>query len=225
MKKIGLVGGISWTSTLDYYRYINEGINKEVGGLHSAECIIYSLNFNDIQEAGWDKSFSLIFNACRKLEDAGVDLIVLGANTAHLFADYIQKGLNIPIIHIADATGKVVIKQGLKKVGLLGTSYTMEMDFYHNRLKYLGIESIIPGHPKSRSLIQRIVKEELGVGKINSNSKKLLIEEANQLIDRGAQGIVLACTELPLIISQDDFEVRVFDTTRIHAEAIIEKVL
>lgn len=161
MKKIGLVGGISWTSTLDYYKYINEGINQRLGGLSSAECLIYSLNFSDVQNRGWTNSFDLIYNACTNLASSNVDAIVLGANTAHLFADEIQSKINIPIIHIAEATAKEIKKEKLSKVGLLGTKFTMEMDFYKNKLKENNIETIIPSEKKDIEEIQHIVKMNL----------------------------------------------------------------
>lgn len=225
MKKIGLVGGISWTSTLDYYKYINQSINEKLGGLNSAECILYSLNFADIQDRGWTNSYDLIFNACKSLTSSNVDFIVLCANTAHLFADEIQSKIDIPIIHIASATAKEIQRQKLSKVGLLGTKFTMEMDFYRNKLKEYYIETIIPSENGDIEEIQDIVKNELGKGIISKESKLKFIRYANELMERGAQGLVLGCTEIPMLIEQRDFDFPVFDTTKLHVESIVNFTL
>ena len=225
MKKIGLVGGISWLSTMDYYKFINEGVNSKLGGLNFAECIIYSLNFGDIQSVSWENSFELLLNACESLKMSGVDSIVLCANTAHLFADKLQEKIKIPIIHIGAETSKAVNKQGLKKVGLLGTKFTMEMDFYKNKLKEFGLEVIIPEKQETRDYIQFTVKEELGIGYINAETKKNYITIANELVERGAEGIILGCTEIPMLISQNDFKIPIFDTTKIHSQAIVEYIV
>ena len=225
MKKIGLVGGISWTSTLDYYKYINQSINQSLGGLNSAECIIYSLNFSDVQERGWTNSYDQIFNACKSLASDNVDFIVLCANTAHLFADQIQSKIDIPILHIASATAKEIQGQRLSKVGLLGTEFTMEMDFYRNKLKEYNIETIIPSEKGDIEEIQNIVKNELGKGMVSKESKLKFIGYANDLMDRGAEGLVLGCTEIPMLIEQRDFNFPVFDTTKIHVESIVNFTL
>ncbi|SFS36867.1 aspartate racemase [Zhouia amylolytica] len=225
MKKIGLVGGISWTSTLDYYKYINQGINEQLGGLNSAECIIHSLNFSDIQDKGWINSYDLIFNACKSLTSNNVDFIVLCANTAHLFADEIQSKIDIPIIHIASATAEEIKKHKLRKVGLLGTKFTMEMDFYRNKLKEYGIETMVPSSKKDIEEIQEIVKNELGKGIINKESKSKFRQFANELIERGAEGLILGCTEISMLIDQEDFDFPVFDTTKIHVEKIVKHSL
>ena len=225
MKKIGLVGGISWLSTMDYYKFINEGVNSKLGGLNFAECIIYSLNFGDIQSVSWENSFELLLNACESLKMSGVESIVLCANTAHLFADKLQEKIKIPIIHIGAETSKAVNKQGLKKVGLLGTKFTMEMDFYKNKLKEFGLEVIIPEKQETRDYIQFTVKEELGIGYINAETKKNYITIANELVERGAEGIILGCTEIPMLISQNDFKIPIFDTTKIHSQAIVEYIV
>lgn len=225
MKKIGLIGGISWTSTLDYYKFLNQGINLKLGGLNSAECIIYSLNFSDVQNKGWTNSFDLIFGACKNLISNNVDAIVLCANTAHLFADEIQSKIDIPIIHIGEATAIEIKKEKLSKVGLLGTKFTMEMDFYRNKLKEYNIETIIPSEKKDVEEIQDIIKNELGKGFVSKESKKKFIGYANGLIERGAEGIILGCTEIPMLIGQEDFKLPVFDTTKIHVESIIKFAL
>jgi aspartate racemase len=225
MKKIGLVGGISWVSTMDYYKFINEGVNSKLGGLNFAECIIYSLNFGDIQAKSWDNSFELLLNACESLKKSGVDSIVLCANTAHLFADKLQEAIQLPIIHIGAETAKAVNKDGLKKVGLLGTKFTMEMDFYRNKLEEYGLEVLMPEKEETRDYIQHTVKEELGIGFINPKTKANYISIVKELVDRGAECIILGCTEIPMLISQDDFAIPIFDTTKIHSQAIVEYVV
>ena len=164
MKKIGLIGGTSWVSTMDYYRFINLGVNEKLGGLNFAECLIYSLNFGDIQAISWDNSFELFLNACESLEKAEVDSIVLCANTAHLFADKLQEKIRVPIIHIVEETAKAINKEGYKKVGLLGTKFTMEMEFYRKKLEAYGLEILIPAKQETRDYIQHTVREELGIG-------------------------------------------------------------
>lgn len=225
MNKVGLVGGISWVSTMDYYKFINEGVNAELGGLNFAECIIYSLNFGDIQGVSWENSFELLLNACESLKKNGVDSIVLCANTAHLFADKLQETINLPIIHIGAETAKAINKCGFKKVGLLGTKFTMEMDFYREKLEEFGLEVLTPKKQETRDYIQQTVKEELGVGFINPETKKKYISIVNELVEDGAECIILGCTEIPLLISQDDFTIPIFDTTKIHSQAIVEYIV
>jgi aspartate racemase len=225
MKKVGLVGGISWVSTIDYYKLINEGVNKKLGGLQFAECLIYSLNFGDIQEKTWANSYELLLNACLSLQKSGVDAIVLCANTAHLYADQIEKEINLPLIHIGTETAKAITKEKITTVGLLGTSFSMEMDFYKDRLKSFGLNVLIPEKQETRDYIQHVLKEELGRGIINPDSKQNYIKIANELIARGAEGIILGCTEIPLLIDQSHFSVPVFDTTKIHSEAIVNFIV
>ncbi|MFZ0597940.1 MAG: amino acid racemase, partial [Flavobacterium sp.] len=202
MKKIGLVGGISWVSTIDYYKLINEGVNKKLGGLQFAECLIYSLNFGDIQEKTWTNSYELLLNACLSLKKSGVDAIVLCANTAHMYADEIEKAIGLPLIHIGTETAKAIIKEKITTIGLLGTSFSMEMDFYKDRLKSFGLNVLIPEKQETRDYIQYVLKEELGKGIINLESKQNYIKIANELIEKGAEGIILGCTEIPLLIDQ-----------------------
>jgi aspartate racemase len=225
MKKLGLVGGISWVSTMDYYKFINEGINEKLGELNFTECIIYSLNFGDVQEKGWDNSFDLLLNACESLKKSGVEGIVLCANTAHLFAEELEAKIELPVIHIVSATANEINKKGLKKVGLLGTKFTMEMDFFKEGLKAKGIEPLIPENQETRDFIQKTLKEELGRGIIKGETKSAYLSIIDELIKNGAEGIVLACTEIPMIISQEDVSVPVFDTTKIHSMAAVEFAL
>jgi aspartate racemase len=223
MRRLGLVGGISWVSTIDYYRYINEGVNERLGGLNYAECLVYSLNFGDIQARTWPNSLELLQGACTSLEAGGAEAIVLCANTAHLAADQLQ--LKVPLIHIVSATATAVQKQGLTKVGFLGTKFTMEMAFYRDGLRAAGIEPLIPEDTERRDYIQQTVKEELGRGIVRPETKGAYLAIIRDLIDRGAEGIVLACTEIPLLITQQDLPIPVFDTARIHAQAAVDFAL
>ena len=224
MKKIGLVGGISWVSTMDYYKFINEGVNSKLGGLQFAEYVIYSLNFSDVQAKGWNDAFELLLNACESLKRSGADCIALCANTAHLYADRLQDRIKLPMIHVGVETAKAIRKQGFKKAGLLGTKFTMEQDFYRRKLEEYGLEVLIPEKQETRDYIQHTVKEELGVGFINPTTKAKYISIVNELVDSGAECIILGCTEIPLLINQSDFKIPVFDTTKIHAQAIVDYI-
>ena len=225
MKKIGLVGGISWISTMDYYKYINEGVNARMGGLNFAQCIIFSLNFGDIQAKGWNDAFDLLLDACESLKRGGADSIVLCANTAHLYADRLQEAMKLPIIHIAVETAKAINKQSFKKAGLLGTKFTMEQDFYRRKLEEDGLEVLIPEKQETRDYIQYTVKEELGTGFINPDTKANYISIVKALVSKGAECIILGCTEIPLLLSHDDFTIPVFDTTKIHSRAIVDSII
>lgn len=225
MKKLGLVGGMSWVSTVDYYRFINEGVNAKLGGLNYAECVIDSVNFNAFvsnNTAGkWDDTFDILLSACQKLEKAGAEAIVLCANTAHAVADRLEGEINLPIIHIVTATADAIKQAGLTKVGLLGTKFTMEMDFYKDKLVGLGIQAIVPSTQESRDFIQNTLRDELGKGIIREETKQGYLAIIDELVSQGAEGIILGCTEIPMIISQDDVAVPVFDTTRIHSDAAV----
>ncbi|GHN01583.1 aspartate racemase [Cytophagales bacterium WSM2-2] len=225
MKIIGLVGGVSWVSTMDYYKFINEGINERLGGLNFSECIIYSLNFGDVQERGWKNSFELLLNACQSLKRSGADAIVLCANTAHLFADDLEDKIKLPVINIVTETAKAIRQQGLVKVGLLGTKFTMEMEFYRKKLEENGLNVLIPEKQETRDYVQHTLKEELGRGILNPDTKQNYISIMKDLVGRGAEGIILGCTEIPMLISQEDFSKPIFDTTKIHTNAIVEYAL
>lgn len=225
MKIIGLVGGISWISTMEYYKFINEETNKRLGGLNFSECILYSLNFGEIQETGWTNSYEILIRACHSLKRSGADAIVLCANTAHLFADDLESEIKLPIIHIATETAKAIQQHGLRTIGLLGTKFTMEMDFYRKKLEQVGLNVIVPEKQETRDYIQHTLKEELGRGIINMMTKQNYISITNDLIFRGAEGIILGCTEIPLLINQEDFSIPVFDTTKIHSSAIVDYIL
>lgn len=225
MKVLGLVGGISWISTIDYYRYINEGINAKLGGLNFAECIVYSLNFDDFQRNNtannWQATAELITNACISLEKAGAEAIVLCANTAHAVAEEVQKKIQLPLIHAVAATASEIRKQKLTKVGLLGTKFTMEMDFYKRKLNEQNIEVLVPQDQASRDYMQQTLKEELSKGIVKQKTKEAYISIISKLIEDGAEGIILGCTEIPLLIGETDVPVPIFDTTKIHAEVAV----
>ena len=229
MKKLGLIGGISWTSTIDYYKYINEGVNQKLGGLNFANCIIYSLNFNDFQRHNvaydWDAAFELLVNAGKQLKNAGAEALVLCANTAHIVAERVEQEVQLPLIHIAKETGNEINKHGMRKVGLLGTEFVMEMDFYKNSLIAQNIEPLIPKLKEDRDFIQTTLKLELSKGLIKQETKQRYISIINSLIEEGAEGIILGCTEIPSIIQQSDVSVPVFDTTKIHSQAAVEFAL
>ncbi len=228
MKKIGLIGGISWVSTLDYYKYINEGVNVKLGGLNYAECIIYSFNYADIKKNNdandWDKTLQMITTASEHLKSAGAEAIVLCANTLHLIADKLQENIKLPVIHIATATANEITKQKIKKVGLLGTKFTMELDFFTDKLKEQNIDSIIPNE-EDRAFIHYTIFEELGRGLLLPESKKRYIEIINKLKEQGAEGVILGCTEIPLLVNQQDISVPLFDTALLHANAAVEFML
>lgn len=229
MKNIGLVGGISWTSTLDYYRFLNEEVNSRLGGLNFAECIIYSVNFNQFQkfnaDHNWDATFELLANAAENLKRAGAGLIMLGANTAHVVAKRVSERVSLPLIDIRTATADSIKTKGLQKVGLLGTVYTMEMDFYRDVLHAHGIETLIPYSKSERDFIEDTLLHELGRGILSNETKNSYLQIINTLIRRGAQGIILGCTEIPLLIGQEDVPIPVFNTTQIHVQAAVDFAL
>ena len=225
MKTIGLIGGISWQSTAEYYRIINQLVNKKLGGNNSAQVLLYSVNFHEIetgQIAGdWDLLGKKMADAAKRLEKGGADCLLICANTMHKVAHYIEQAAKIPLIHIIDVTAYEIIKQKLDCVGLLGTRFTMGETFYIDRLKRHGIRGIIPDE-ESRAFIHRTIHEELIPGKIVENSKKGFLEIIEDLFSRGAQGIILGCTEIPLLITAKDTKRTLFDTTFIHANSVVE---
>ncbi len=224
MKIIGLIGGISWHSTQDYYRYINEGVYEKSGGLEYPRLIIHSMNYGEIKrnnDAGnWDATFGLLAEACENMKAGGAEAIVLCANTMHLLADRIEEKVKLPVINIAAETADVISKQGLNKVALLGTKFTMEKTFFTDKLKAKNIEAIIPGDA-DREFIHWTIFEELGRGIISAESNSKYISIINKLILKGAQGVILGCTEIPLLIKQGDVPIPVFDTTKIHSDAAV----
>jgi aspartate racemase len=229
MKTIGLIGGMSWESSLEYYRIINEAVKKELGKSHSAKCIMYSFDFQEIEElqlsGEWSKLNEEMLKATYNLKNAGADFIVICTNTMHKMADLIENNSGLPLIHIADATAENIRKEGLKKVALLGTKFTMEEDFYKKKIrdKY-DIELIIP-ESSEREVIHKVIYEELVRGIIKESSRKEYKNIIKSLSSRGAEGIILACTEIPLLIKQRDIEIPVFDTTKIHSIAAVKYAL
>jgi len=226
MKIIGLIGGISWVSTADYYKLINQGINEKMGDLNFSECLIYSFNYADIKKNNenndWDSTFNMLLKGCNFLKAGGAEAIVLCANTMHFIADRLEKEIKLPIIHIATETAKEIQKQNLKKVGLLGTKFTMELNFFKDKLIAQGIEAIIPESEDDKNFIHTTIFEELGRGIVTPETKKRYLEIANELIKKGAEGIILGCTEIPLVILPEDLNVPVFDTALIHSKAAVE---
>lgn len=225
MRKIGLIGGISWVSTSDYYTLINKGINEKLGGLNFSECLIYSFNYADIKKNNdandWDSTFNMLLKAAEVLKSGGAEAILLCANTMHLIADRLQQAIDIPLLHIAVETAIEIEKKQLKKVGLLGTKFTMELDFFKDKLAEKGIETIIPVSEEVKDFIHYTIFEELGRGIVTEETKKRYLEIANELIKNGAEGIILGCTEIPLVIKEGDLNVPIFDTTLIHTQAAI----
>ena len=225
MKTIGLVGGMSWESSSEYYKIINKTVKERLGGLHSAKCILYSVDFEEIaslqHQGRWEELTKLMINFTQQLERAGADFIVICTNTMHKMAGEVQNKINIPILHIADATAERVIEQGLRKPGLLGTKFTMEEDFYKRRLKEkYNINVIIPSDT-DRAIIDSVIYNELCLGIIRQSSKEKFKEIIKKLISNGADGLILGCTEIPLLISQEDVEIPLFDTTAIHSKAAV----
>lgn len=229
MKTIGLIGGMSWESSLEYYRIINETVKAELGGHHSCDCLMYSVDFGpvkDLQHAGeWDKLTTIMIEAARRLEKGGAELLVICTNTMHRMAPDIEKEIRIPIIHIADTTAAEIKKASLKKVLLLGTRFTMEQDFYKGRLtEKHGIEVLIPDE-EDMVTVHNIIYNELVMGKILEESRKKYRDIIRKMVSRGAEGVILGCTEIPLLIKADDSPVPVFDTTTIHAVKAVEIAL
>lgn len=221
MKTIGLIGGMSWESTVTYYKIINETVKEKLGGLHSAKCILYSVDFQEIEECqangNWEKSGEILGEAAYNLEKAGADFIVICTNTMHKVVNQIKEKISIPILHIAEMTAEKILEKGLKNIALLGTKYTMEQDFYKSKLIEKGINVIIPDK-NDIEIINEVIYDELCLGTINSNSKKKFLEIVDKLRSKGAEGIILGCTEIGLLIKNEDTDVPLFDTAIIHAE-------
>ncbi|MFZ2323593.1 MAG: aspartate/glutamate racemase family protein [Ignavibacteriaceae bacterium] len=225
MKTIGLIGGTGWISTLEYYRLINEETNKRLGGLNAARCILYSFNYADINKLNLrddhEGVYKFVLDAAIKLKNAGADCLVLCANTLHQYVERLDEEIKLPIIHIADATAVEIKKQEISTIGLLGTKFTMEMDFYTKRLSGAGITSLVPEKP-DRVFIHNTIMDELLKEIFKQETKKRFLDIINNLERKGAQGIVLGCTEIPLLIKQADIQLPVFNTLKIHAKAAID---
>lgn len=220
MKTIGLIGGMSWESSLEYYRIINEEVKAKLGGLHSAKCILYSVDFEEIErcqaEGDWESSGKLLGDAALSLEKAGAEMILICTNTMHKVIGYIEEKVSLPILHIADSTAKQIQKSKISTVGLLGTKYTMEQDFYKTRIETNGIKVLIPSE-EDRKVINKVIYEELCLGEIQQSSRDYYKKVIKGLVDDGAEGIILGCTEIGLLVKPEDSKVPLFDTAVIHA--------
>lgn len=228
MKTIGLIGGMSWESSVEYYRLINEEVKKRLGGLHSAKCILFSVDFEEIEQlqakGEWEEAGKLLGDVAYSLEKCGADFIVICTNTMHKVVEHIEAKINIPILHIADATAKIIRKSNINTVGLLGTKYTMEESFYKTRIESHEIKVLIPNDTE-REMINKIIYEELCLGIIRPSSRDYYNNVINNLADSGAGGIILGCTEIGLLVKPEDIKIPLFDTTKIHAIEAVNKSL
>lgn len=228
MKTIGMIGGTSWVSTVDYYRYINQLTNERLGGNESAQMIIHSVNYGETirltMEGKLDQVLSILTDACKGLETAGADFIILGANTMHRFYPEVEAAVNIPVIHIARVTAEAIKRAGLTRIGLLGTKFTMELPFYTEILKEYGIETFIP-EKDERDFLQRTISDELGKGIFTSATRERYIAIIRSLADKGAEGVILGCTEIPMLISAEESPLPSFDTTMLHSKAAVDFAL
>jgi aspartate racemase len=229
MKMLGLIGGTTWLSTVDYYRLLNEGVNERLGGMEYARCLMYSLNFGDIvkinERQDWDAALELFGDAATRLKNAGAEGLVLCANTAHVIADRLEKRIGLPLVHIADATAHAIRKAGLERVSLLGTRYTMELDFFKDRLAWHGVTGIVP-NAAEREFIHGTIFGELARNVIKPETRARYIEIMERMEKQdGARGAILGCTEIPLLIKQSDTTIPVFDTTALHVRAAVDWAL
>lgn len=226
MKTIGLLGGMSWESTLGYYKEINEGIKKALGGLHSAKIAMYSVDFEPIeqlQHAGdWDGTAKILSEAAKSIQAAGADFLLICTNTMHKVAPEIESAVQIPLLHIADATAEILVAEGIKTVGLLGTAFTMEQAFYKERLtKSYGLQVLVPSKA-DREIIHKVIYQELCLGKTEAVSKAEYLRIIDALAAQGAEAVILGCTEIGMLVNQSDTTVKLFDTTAIHAQKAVE---
>jgi aspartate racemase len=228
VKRIGLIGGMSWESSAEYYRLVNELTRERLGGLHSAECVLYSVDFAEIErlqvQGRWDDAAARLVEAARALEAAGADFVVLCTNTMHKVADTVAAAVAVPLLHLADTTAAAVRAAGVGRVGLLGTAFTMEQDFYRERLAGHGLDVLVP-ESEDRALVHRVIYDELCLGVVSPSSRAGYLEVIDRLVGRGAEGVVLGCTEIELLIGQEHVAVPVFPTTRLHAEAAVDLAL
>jgi len=229
MKVIGLIGGMSWESSAEYYKILNETVKERLGGLHSAKCIMYSVDFEEIeqlQHAGkWGEATTYMIDAAQRVEKAGADFVLICTNTMHKMADDVQSAIGILLLHIADATAEKINEQGLNTVGLLGTKFTMEEDFYKGRLKEkFGLAVVVPEEDE-RTTVHDIIYNELCLGEIRESSREKMKKSIEHLVSKGAEGVILGCTEIPLLVKQKDAAVPLFDTTLIHAQAAVDRAL
>ncbi|MCW7987015.1 aspartate/glutamate racemase family protein [Streptomyces sp. WAC01526] len=228
MKTIGLLGGMSWESTAEYYRLLNQLTRERLGGLHSARCVLYSVDFAEIErlqvEGRWDEAGEVLADAARALESAGADMLLICTNTMHKVADQVAAAVTVPLLHLADTTADAVRASGLRQIGLLGTAFTMEQDFYRGRLESHGLDVLVPD-ATGRDTVHRVIYEELCLGIVHEESRQSFMAVIRDLITAGAEGIVLGCTEIELLIGAEHSPVPVFPTTRLHAEAAVALAL
>jgi aspartate racemase len=229
MKIIGMIGGMSWESSLEYYRIVNETVKVRLGGFHSAKCVMYSVDFEEIEryqhQGDWDAATEILVDAARRVERGGADLLLICTNTMHLMADAVEASVGIPLLHIVDVTADAVRARGQKTVGLLGTRFTMEQEFYKGRLRDKhGISVLIPEEAE-RKAIHGILYNELCLGEIRDASRDVFRGIIGGLEARGAEGVILGCTEIPLIVDQAEYDLPLFDTTALHAEAAVTLAL
>lgn len=228
MRTIGLLGGMSWESSAEYYRLANELVKERLGGLHSARCILHSVDFADIEElqanGDWDRAGELLAEAAASLERGGADIVLLCTNTMHKVADRVGAAIGVPLLHLADTTAEAVLGAGMQTVGLLGTAFTMEQDFYRGRLAAHGLQVLTPA-PADRAIVHSVIYDELCVGVVDARSRAEYLRIMGSLADRGAQGVILGCTEIELLIGPDDGPVPTFPTARLHIEAAIRFAL
>ncbi|ARF80929.1 aspartate/glutamate racemase family protein [Kitasatospora aureofaciens] len=228
MKTLGLIGGMSWESTAEYYRTLNELTRARLGGLHSARLVLHSVDFADIEQlqaAGrWEEAGAVLADAARSLEAAGAELLLICTNTMHKVADQVAAAVTVPLLHLADATADAVRAAGLRRIGLLGTAFTMEQDFYRGRLASGGLDVLVPD-AESRALVHRVIYEELCVGVVREEARTAYRQVIQELVAAGAEGIVLGCTEIELLVGPGDSPVPVFPTARLHAEAAVSAAL
>jgi len=228
MKPIGLIGGLTYVSTIEYYRYLNQLANEKLGGAETVEVIIHSVNFGEIKKFteadDWKKLLEIMRNAAIELEAAGAGCLLIGANTMHKIADEIQAAIKIPVIHIAEAVAKEILKNGLKKAGLLGTKYTMQLGFYTDHLAKYGIETIIP-EQEDVDFLNYTIYNEFGRNLFLPETKARYLKIISTLKERGAEGIILGCTEIPILLKQPDCDILLLDTTKIHSKAGVDHVL
>ncbi len=229
MKTIGLLGGMSWESTVSYYKFVNEGVKNRLGGLHSAKVVLYSVDFDEIEKlqhsGDWEGTALILSEAAKKIQAGGADFLLICTNTMHKVADKIEASIDIPIVHIADATAMSLVSEDVKKVGLLGTKFTMSEDFYKGRLKKeFGLEVLVPSE-KDQDIVHNIIYSELCLGDVKDGSRKSVLGIIESLVRAGAEAVILGCTEIALLVQQEHTEILLFDTTTIHAARAVELAL
>ncbi|MHA2879194.1 aspartate/glutamate racemase family protein [Vibrio campbellii] len=229
MKTIGLIGGMSWESTAQYYQIINREVKARLGGLHSGKVCLYSVDFAEIEtlqhQGRWDDTAIILAQAAKSVEAGGADFILICTNTMHKVADQIQQVVNVPLIHIADTTAEKLVSDGIKKVGLLGTRFTMEQDFYKQRLiDKFGVDVFVPGSD-DQTIIHNVIYNELCKGEVRDDSRQHYLAIIEKLVEQGAEAVILGCTEIAMLVEPHHIDVKLYDTTEIHAKAAVEKAL